>query len=253
MAVTSRTTLAEYALRKLGAPVIEINIDPDQIEDRIDEALERYRDFHYDGTVRMFLKHQLTATDITNGYIPMSADIPYITRVFSPGSGVGATSGMFSVQYQMMLNDMAFMGSWAGASMDLSYYTQTKMYLETIDMTLNGTPQLTFARRQGRLYIHGDDLGIDLKEGNWIVVEVLEAVDPDTHSLVWNDGWLKKYTAALFKKQWASNLIKFEGMQLPGGVTLNTRMIYEDAVQEIEKLNEDLRLTYELPPDFLVG
>jgi hypothetical protein len=125
--------------------------------------------------------------------------------------------------------------------------------LSLLDMKLNGTPQVNFSRRQNRLYIHGDFQDKDIKAGDYIVAETLQIVDPDTHTSIYNDMFMKDYTTALIKLQWGANLIKFEGMQLPGGVTLNGRQIYEDAMNDIERLQEKVRLEQELPVDFFVG
>ena len=120
-------------------------------------------------------------------------------------------------------------------------------------MKLNGTPQVTFARRQNRLYVHGDFQDKDIKAGDYIVAEVYQTIDPQTHTSIYNDMFIKDYTTALIKQQWGANLIKFEGMQLPGGVSLNGRQIYEDATSDVEQLKERLRLEQELPPSFYVG
>jgi len=250
MAVTSRELLKEYCLRKLGEPVIEVNVDPDQLDDRVDEALQKYREFHADATTRVFFKHQMTADDITNGYITIPSNIIFLSRMFALSSSFQSSRKFFDIKYQMMLNDIADMHNYIG---DLAYYEQMQQYLSLLDMKLNGAPITTFSRRQNRLYIHGDTVDGDLVEGDYVVVEAYEIVDGNTYSSIWDDMWLKKYTAALIKRQWGTNLLKFEGMQLPGGVTLNGRQLYEDAIQEIERLEEELRLTFEIPPDMFVG
>jgi hypothetical protein len=250
MAVNSRAALIEYCLRRLGSPVIEINVDEDQVEDRIDEGLQMYQEFHSDATTKMYLKHLVTATDIVNGYIPISQDIIFVAKLFSSQSSIVSGSGMFSVQYQMALNDMHNLATFMG---DLSYYHQMRQYMSTLDMELNGTPQVNFSRHQDRLYIYGDFVDGDIVEGQYLVAEVVQINDPETYTSVYDDMWLKKYCTALIKRQWGQNLSKFEGMQLPGGVTMNGPVIYQDALAEIEKLEEDLRLTYETPPDFMVG
>jgi hypothetical protein len=150
----------------------------------------------------------------------------------------------------MMLNDIADLQNFAG---DLAYYEQMQQYLSMLDMKLNGTPQVQFSRRQNRLYIFGDFADGDIQAGEYIIAEVYQIVDPDTHTSVYNDMWLKEYTTSLIKQQWGQNLIKFEGMQLPGGVTLNGRQIYDDASGEIAQLRENIRLEHELPADFFVG
>lgn len=247
MAVNSKITLIQYALRKLGEPVIEINVDPDQLDDRVDEALEVYREFHSEATKKIYLKHEITQLDITNKYIPIPAEIVSVTKMFPISKGFGGGSGMFDLQYQMMLNDMAFMGSYRQGGM--ASYEQMQQHLGLLDMKLNGTPQVTYSRHEDRLYIHGE-LGTDILLGDFVIIEAYEYLEG---TQVFNDMWLKKFTTALVKRQWGANLMKFEGMQLPGGVTLNGAQIFQDAMAEIDKLEEEIRSTFELPIDFLVG
>jgi hypothetical protein len=246
----SRDSLIEYCLRKLGAPVIEINVDPDQLEDRLDDALQMWQEFHADGTIRTYLVHQVSAQDLANGYITVPPNTLYITKMFPISSGLSSTRDMFDIKYQMYLNDITNMGSFIG---DLSYFDQLQQYITTLDMQLNGTPQVHFARRQNRLYVFGDFVDGNVRAGDYIVAEIYQALDTASFSSVFNDTWLKSYTSALFKQQWGSNLIKFEGMTLPGGVTIAGRQLYEDANQDVAKLEEDLRNTYEMPIDFYVG
>lgn len=246
---TSRATLIEYALRRLGDPVIEINIDPDQQEDRVDDTLALYQEYHSDATVKTYLKHQITAADVTNQYIPISSDVIFVSRLFpTNGTSTGSSSGasMFDLKYQIHLNDLRDLSTFA---FDLAYYNQMQQYLTQIDMILTGSPITTWSRRENRLYIHGE-LGTDIKEGNFIVAEVYSTVD---NASIFNDMFVKDYTTAAFKQQWGANLIKFEGMQLPGGVTLNGRQLYEDGMADMERLREALRLEQELPPDFFIG
>ena len=247
---TSRATLIEYCKRRLGDPVIEINVDEDQLEDRVDEALQYYQEYHSDATVRTYLKHQITASDVTNEYIPISSDIIFVSKLFPISSSFNSSYNFFDIKYQMMLNDIADLQNFAG---DLAYYEQMQQYLSMLDMKLNGTPQVQFSRRQNRLYIFGDFADEDIKAGEYIIAEVYQIVDPETYTSVYNDMWIKEYTTSLIKQQWGQNLIKFEGMQLPGGVVLNGRQIYDDATNEIAQLRENLRLEQELPPDFFVG
>jgi len=250
MAVTSRATLIDYCKRKLGDPVIEINVDEDQVEDRIDEALEYYQEYHSDATLKTYLKHQITSTDVSNEYITLSSDIIQVAKMFPLTSTFANSRNFFDIKYQMMLNDMQNLASFVG---DLYYYEQMQQYLSLLEMKLNGMPQVQFSRRQNRLYIFGDFADEDIKEGDYIIAEVYQTINPETHTSVYNDKWLKEYATALIKQQWGQNLIKFEGMQMPGGVTLNGRQIYDDAVNEIEKLRETIRLEHEMPPDFFVG
>lgn len=246
----SRQSLIDYCLRRLGAPVIEINVDPDQIEDKVDDALQVYRDYHSDGTIRTYLKHQITSTDVTNGYITMDPSINYVSRLFPISTGIGATRNFFDIKYQMALNDIASMYSYIG---DLAYYEQMQQYLSTLDMLTAGTPQITFSRRQNRLYIWGDFTDGDIKAGDFIIAEVYQIISPDGATAIYNDSFIKNYTTALIKQQWGMNLMKFEGMQLPGGVTLNGRQFYEDATAELEQLKDNMRLEQEMPIDFFVG
>lgn len=247
---TSRDTLIDYCKRRLGDPVIEINVDEDQLEDRLDEALQYYQEYHSDATLRTYLKHQITADDVTNQYITLDADITFISRMFPITSNFSASRNFFDIKYQMMLNDVADLQNFAG---DLAYYEQMQQYLSLLDMTLNGTPQVQFSRKQNRLYIFGDFEDEDIKEDDYIVAEVYKIINPNSHTSIYNDIWLKEYTTALIKQQWGANLIKFEGMQLPGGVILNGRQLYDDATGEIERLRETIRLEHEMPADFFVG
>jgi hypothetical protein len=246
----SRATLIDYCKRRLGDPVIEINVDEDQLEDRVDEALQYYQEYHSDATLRTYLKHQVTAEDVTNEYIPLSSDITFVSKLFPVASSFNSSFNFFDIKYQMMLNDIADLQNFAG---DLAYYEQMNQYLSLLDMKLNGTPQVQFSRHQDRLYIFGDFADKDIKAGEYLVAEVYTILDPDTHTSIYNDMWLKEYTTALIKQQWGMNLIKFEGVQLPGGVVLNGRQLYDDATTEIENLRQRIREEHEFPADFFVG
>lgn len=245
-----RQEFIEYCLRKLGAPVVEINVDEEQLEDRLDEALLYYREFHSDATARTYLKHQIDAEDIANEYIELAPEIIFVSKVFPLSSNFNSGRNFFDIKYQMMLNDMASLINFAG---DLAYYEQMQQYLSLLDTKLNGHPQVQFSRRQNRLHIFGDFADGDIKEGDYIIIEVYTEIDPDEFTSIWSDRWLIEYSTALFKQQWGQNLIKFEGMQLPGGVMMNGRQFYDDATSEIERLREVIRLENELPPDFFVG
>ena len=247
---TSRDTLIDYCKRQLGDPVLEINVDEDQIEDRIDEALQYYQEYHSDATIRTYLKHLVTADDVTNEYIPIASNILYISRLFPISSSFNSSFNFFDIKYQMMLNDVADIQNFAG---DLAYYEQMQQYLSILDMKLNGHPQTTFARHQDRLYIHGEFKDGDIKEGEYIVAEVYTVLDPDSNTTIYNDLWLKEYATALIKRQWGMNLLKFDGVQLPGGVLLNGRQLYDDATADIDRLRERIRSEFELPADFFMG
>jgi len=246
-APNSRQTLIDYCLRTLGEPVLEVNIDEDQLSDRIDEALQFYQEYHSDAIYKVYHKHQITAADISNEYISIPDAITTVQRIF-PLNDENSSINMFDARYQIHLNDIFDLRN-AGA---LSNYYQTQQYMSTIDLLLNGTEQVRFNRHMNRLYIDAD-WGEDLKENDYVIVDAYRIVDPDTHTDVYNDMFLKRYAVALIKKQWGANLIKFEGMQLPGGVTLNGRQLYDDAVTEIAAVEEQMQLKYEMPPDFFMG
>jgi hypothetical protein len=241
---TTRQTLIDYCLRQLGAPVLEINVDEDQIEDRVDEALQKYRDFHMEGQRRVYLPIQVTPTDITNKYFTLTDEVIYVTRVM-PISNSYAAVNMFSMKYQMYLND--FYALYKAES--LQYYVQMQQYLQEVDSLLNGIQPIQYQRHGNKLYI---DMNFsDLQVGQYILAECYVSLE-DTPEM-YNDSWLKKYTTALIKRQWGTNLSKFDGMQLPGGVTINASKIFDEAVDDIEKLEQALMDSYSLPPDFCVG
>jgi hypothetical protein len=244
----TRQELIDYALRRLGAPVIEINIDDDQIEDRVDDALQFYQEYHSDATMRVYLKHQITADDVTNKYITLNDNILYVKRVFPIGDSQSSIN-MFSVKYQMHLNDLYDL-SYVG---DLMYYEMVQQYVSLLDMKLNGNGEFVrFNRHMNQLHLDLD-WESDVKENDYVIVECMRIVDPSTYSDVYNDMFLKQYVTALIKQQWGANLIKFEGMQLPGGVTLNGRQLFDDATEEISQIREQMQLNYEMPVDFYIG
>jgi len=246
----SRETLIEYCLRELGAPVMEINVDQDQVDDRVDEALELFQEFHYDGTARTYLKHLVTADDVTNEWIPLNDSVLYVTKLFPLTDGGSSGTGMFSIQYQMRLQDFAHMNTFMG---DFAYYEQMQQYMSLLDMKLNGTPQITFSNSQNRLYLHGDFADQNVKEGDWLVAETYQIVDPETYTKIYNDRWLKEYTTQLIKRQWGQNMKKFGNMELPGGVVINGQFIYDEADVKLKELKQDLRDEHEMPAEFYVG
>lgn len=247
---SSRVELINHCLRKLGAPVVEINIDDQQLEDRLDDALQFFQEYNSDAVVKTYLKHQVTSDDVSNGYVEVSDNIVFVKRLIPiNASGISSTN-MFDFKYQFSLNDLYDLNTFVGG---IAYYEQMNQYVSLIDMKLNGYPLITFNRLQNRVYIHGDFESQNINEGEYIVLEVWSTVDGETHTDVYNDIFIKDYLTQLIKQQWGTNLSKFEGMQLPGGVTLNGRIIYEEATQELERLEEKVRLNYELPVDFFVG
>jgi len=241
---TTRNEFKEHCLRRLGKPVIEINVDDDQVEDRIDEALSHYWDYHFDGLEHTYYKWQVTADDKANGYLTVPENIIGIVDLFDIGDAT-STNNLFNIRYQIALNDLY----------DLSRYELVPYYMNfqnirMIEEILVGKQLFRYNRHQNRLYI---DMGWDrIDTGNYIVAKAYKVVDPETYTDVWKDRWLLRYGAALIKRQWGSNLTKFEGMQLPGGLTFNGQKIYDDAVQEIEQLEEQL-LSMAYPPEDMVG
>ena len=246
MANNTRQDLINYCFRALGAPVVEINVDMDQVEDRIDEAIEYFRQYHYDGIEKVFLKHQITQEDIDNKYIETPDYIYGVTRVFPVASGTSTSKSIFDLQYQLRLNDLYDL-----TSTSVIYYTQVMSHLSLIDMTLNGHPIYRFNRLGGKLYI--DTVWSDkMQVGNYILVECYRALDPATAPRVYNDIWLKHYSTALIKKQWAINISKFDGLQLPGGVTIDGKAKYEEAVSEIKELEDEI-LNKAAPLEWFLG
>lgn len=247
--VNSRQSLIDHCLRRLGAPVIEVNVATEQVEDKVDDALQLYQEYHSDATLRTYMKHLVTASDIANGYIPISTDVLFISKLFPVTNTFGA-SGMFDLRYQMMLNSMGDFISFAG---DMAYFYQMQQYMEMVDMQLHGTPTVQFSRHQDRLYIYGDFADGDIEEGDFLMAEIYQILSPESNLSIYNDMFLKNYVTSAIKQQWGMNMSKFEGIQLPGGITVNGRQMYDDATQELQTLEEKLRLEQEFPPDFFVG
>ena len=268
---SSKEDLKEYALRKLGKPVLEINVDDDQIDDLIDDAIQRFHERHGEGIDRVFLKHKITqaekdimvgtastttatstfggitSIDYTEGanYLPLPDSVIAVQKVFKMDSST-ISAGMFNLKYQIFLNDLYYYGA-----IDLLNYGMTKSYLETLDYMLNPDVQIRFNKKNSRLYM---DINInELQDDQFIIIDCFRIVDPQSETNVYNDPWLKQYTTALIKKQWGQNLIKFTGVKLPGGLELNGRQLYDDAVMEIDKLNETLMQEYAMPPLDFVG
>ena len=261
--ISSRQQLIDYCMRRLGEPVIEVNVDEDQVEDKIDDTLQIYREFHSDATFRNYYQHEMTETDIENGYITIPPRIIYVTKMFPASASFVGSTNMFSFQYQVAMSDFHTMSDVGGGG-GLSHYDQMRSYMELIDMKINGLPIINFNRRQDRVYLWSDIKDGQIKAGTHVCFECYEVVPtPEAIatnplnrgdvSTIYNDMFVKDYTTALIKEQWGMNLSKFEGMQLPGGVTINGRQLVEDARGEIETLRERMRLEQEEPPIFLVG
>ena len=246
---TTRATFKDYIKRKLGHPVVEINLDDDQMEDRIDDALRFWQEYHFDGTEVILVSHEVDADDISNKYLDLTAaqndSIIGISRMLATS---GQTTNMFSVRYQMAFNDIATYST--RGVREMSNYWMRLSHLNTVQDLISGMSNLRFNRITNKVYIDWD-WESDVSAGDYIVLETYQKVG-DTAEL-WGDPFLKDYATALVKEQWGMNLSKFEGVQLPGGVTLNGRAILEDARAEIERLKEQMSLAYELPVDFLIG
>ena len=245
MAISSRDDFKEYCLRKLGKPVIEINVDDDQVEDRVEEALKYYWDYHFDGTEKVFYKKQITEEDITNKYITLPQNIIGAVSIFDIGDYL-ATNNLFNIRYQIALNDLY----------TLTYQSMVPYYMafqqiQLLEQLLVGKQPIRYNRNTNKLFVDTD--WTKLTPGYFLVVEAYQIVDPADYNDVWNDRWLQRYATELIKKQWGSNLTKFVGMQLPGGITFNGEKIYNDAHEALEKLESEMITSYSLPVTDLIG
>ncbi len=245
-APTDRQSFIDYCLRKLGAPVIKINVDDDQVSDRVDDAIQKYQEYHFDGVERYYLKHQIQQTDIDNEFIPITDPLIIgIIRVFPVSQ---STINMFDVRYQVRLNDFYNFNN-----VSVTHYYMTMNHLALLDFLFNVIPTCRFNRKDRKIFLNADWAGGDFTVGQYIVFEAYRAVDPTTLSDVWNDMFLKELATNLIQKQWGENLRKFGNIQLPGGVVLNGDKLYDDAVTNILRLEKDLNTTYQLPCDFFMG
>ena len=253
---TTRQQFIDYCLRRLGYPVIEINVADEQIEDRVDDALQMFFEYHGDGSQRIAFPILVTSTMVTNRIIDFATAAPNladrilsVTRVFPIGD-TGTNTNLFDVKYQMKLNDFNNLSTLIG---DVAHYEQMQQYLNMLDMKLTGTPQIIYSRKGNQLFIQGDlqPTG-DIKAGDYIMVEMFVHVS-DNLATLWDDLFLKEYATALIKRQWGENMSKFEGMQLPGGVTINARQLIDDANTELDKIRERMYNEYDTPPTFFVG
>ena len=269
--ITTRETLKQYALRALGKPVIEINVEDDQVEDRIDEALQYFAQYHYDGVERMYLKYQVTADDVTRArsdetlttvtdtadstvtasfkegknYIPMPSNVMSVVNIF-PFTDKAALN-LFDVRYQLRLNDL-----YDFSSTSIIHYDMTLRHLDLLDHILVGERPIRFNQHKNRLYIDMDWAN-DIDAGDFIVIECYRKLDGSTFTDVFDDIFLKKYLIQLIKRQWGQNLSKFQGVAMLGGVQMNGEQIYSQAQDEINKLEEQIQLSYELPPNYMMG
>ena len=247
MAVPSnRTEFKEYCLRALGKPVIEINVDDDQVEDRIDQALRFYWDYHFDGTEKIYYKHQLTSDNISNQYIDLPENIIGVVKIFEIGDPATSSGDIFNIRYQIALNDLYTL-----TNVKLINYYMTMEHLSLVQELLVGKTPIRYNRHRNRLHI--DKAKDHLTVGDYLIVEAYEIVDPNSFTDVWADRWLQYYASQLIKRQWGSNLTKFEGMQLPGGITFNGTKIYDDADSEVKRLEEEMIVNFSLPVADMIG
>ena len=242
---TSKAELKEYCLRRLGKPVIEINIDDDQMDDRIDEAILFYQDYHFDGTLKTFLKHQVTETDKTNEYITVGNDFIGIINIFDIGDAT-STNNLFNVRYQIALNDLYDLSRY-----DLVPFFMNFQNIRFIEEMLVGKQPLRYNRHQNRLHIDMDWGKVTADD--YIIAEGYQKINPDTYTDVYNDRWLQRYVTCLFKIQWGSNLTKFTGMQLPGGVQFNGEQILQQGLDEKQRLEDEMISSYSLPVHDMTG
>tara|TARA_B100001769_G_scaffold171399_1_gene135055 strand:+ start:782 stop:1645 length:864 start_codon:yes stop_codon:yes gene_type:complete len=283
---TTKQELKDFCLRRLGAPVLEINVSDEQIDDAYDDALQLFQERCYNGVERMYLKHQITQEDIdrgkatnedgstntvgivtttatstsisgladpitskwyeTSNFIQIPDSVVGIEKIFKFDAST-ISGGMFSIKYQLFLNDVAFNLGYNG----LLSYAMTKSYLQDIDMMLTTDKQIRFNQRQDRLYLD-IDWGSSVKD-NYIIVDCYRALDPTEFTGVFNDPFIKNYLTALIKRQWGQNLIKFQGVKLPGGIELNGRQLYDDAERDLESIISKMSSEYEVPPLDLIG
>ena len=273
----SRADLINYCKRQLGAPVLEINVADEQVDDLVDDALQYFHERHFDGVGQVYLKYKITQADIDRGkgtnevgivttsasasingtpttfqfeensnYLQVPPEVLGITKIFRFDGSNTVTNNMFSVRYQLFLNDIYYWGS-----TELLTYAMTKTYLEDIDFLLTTEKQIRFNQRQDRLYLDLDWGSVSVND--YLVIDCTRLLDPNNFTRVYNDSFLKKYLTALIKRQWGQNLIKFQGVKLPGGIELNGRQIYDDAEKDLEIIREQMSNTYELPPLDMIG
>lgn len=228
----SREEFIDYVLRKIGAPVIEINVAEEQVEDRVDEAVSFWRDYHYNGSQLVYLKHEITQADKDNGYITLPQKLLGISKVFDFDTSISTGTGMFNVQYQFVLNNLTDLTDY-----NLTHYYMTMQHIEFMQEILVGKPMIRYNKHVNRLHIDTDISS--WKVGNYIIIEAYDVIDPDMYSDVWEDRWLQNYASALIREQWGLNLTKFTGMQLVGGVQFNGEQILAEAREDRRNLEED--------------
>jgi hypothetical protein len=243
---SSRQEFKDYILRRLGYPVIDINVDDEQVEDRIDDALIKFRDYHFDGTEHVYYPHQVTEADRNNKYITLPEDMIGVTRIFDVNDSYGAMN-LFNIRYQLHLNELFNI-----SSVSVTPYVVAMRHIEFLEEVFVGKKPIRFNRHMDRLYV---DMAWkdDVLVGSFIIIDGYRTVNPEEYPDVWNDSWLKRYATAMVKRQWGENLKKFEGMNLPGGITFNGQKIWEEANEEIDKLDSEVINNYSLPVTDMIG
>ena len=244
--ITSREKFKEYILRRLGSPVIDINVDDEQIDDRIDDALLKYRDYHFDGMQHVYYPHQLTQTDITNQYVTLPEDFVGVTRIFDINDSFGAMN-LFNIRYQLHLNELFNI-----SSVSVTPYVVAMRHIEFLEEVFVGKKPIRYNRNTDRLYI---DMAWneDTQVGQYIMIDGYREVDPEENPDVWDEPWLRQYATQLVKRQWGEHLKLYEGMNLPGGVTFNGQKIWDEAQEEIQKLEDTVINDYSLPVTDMIG
>lgn len=241
----SRATFKEYILRKLGKPVIEINVDDDQLDDRVDEALKYYYDYHFDGAEKVYYKYPLTATDITNRYIVMPDNIIGAVDLFPIGDALN-TNNLFNIRYQIALNDLYTL-----TSVSMVPYVMAMTHIQWLEQILVGRQPLRYNRNVNILYIDGSwDV---FNPGDFLIIVAYQVIDPDIYVRAWSDFLLQRYATALVKEQWGSNLTKFIDMPLPGGMKFNGQKILDDAVVERKEIEREISVSWSLPATDMIG
>jgi hypothetical protein len=254
--ITSRSAFKDYCLRRLGFPVIEINVDDDQVEDRIDDALQYWQDYHFDGLQKVYYVKAVLQSDVNQRYLDLSTatdssnnatQIVGVTRIF-PLYDSQASINMFDLRYQLRLNEL-----YDFTSASYINYTMTQQHLRMLEQQFTGEVPIRFQRHMQRLYIDWAWGASEAPAGTIVVAECYATIDPSIYTQAWNDRWLKEYATALIKRSWGNNLKKFNGIQLPGGVTLNGDKIYQEAADEINALHAEIGDKYGAPLEFMMN
>jgi len=246
MAITTRQQFKDYILRRLGSPVIDINVDDEQIEDRIDDALLKFRDYHFDGMQHVYYPHQITDTDRNNGYITLPDDFVGVTRVFDINDSYGAMN-LFNIRYQLHLNELFNI-----SSVSVVPYVVAMRHIEFLEEVFVGKKPIRYNRNTDKLHIDMNWKD-DTITGMYVIIDGYREVNPEENPDVWEEPWLKQYATQLVKRQWGEHLKLYEGMNLPGGITFNGQKIWDEAQEEITKLEDQVINDYSLPVTDMIG